>query len=95
MTTWPSQIPSFPGLTGESRKKLDARLRPAGMTRKQEWIFKMCLFNSETLNKCRVIPVEICPGSATVAAMGFDAGPTRKEKKGKICSRADESFRKE
>jgi hypothetical protein len=51
MTTWPSQIPSFPGLTGESRKALDARLRPAGMNRKQEWNVKMCQFNYETLNK--------------------------------------------
>jgi hypothetical protein len=51
MTTWPSKNPSFPGLTRESRKALDARLRPAGMTRKQEWNFKMCQFNYETLNK--------------------------------------------
>ena len=41
-TPSPSQTPSFPGLTGESRKKLDARLRPEGMTRKQECNFKMC-----------------------------------------------------
>jgi hypothetical protein len=34
-TASPSQNPSFPGLTGESRKALDARLRPAGMTRRQ------------------------------------------------------------
>jgi len=35
MTTSPSQPLSFPGLTGESRKALDARLRPAGMTGKR------------------------------------------------------------
>jgi hypothetical protein len=40
MTTWPWKIPPFPGLTGKSKKALDARLRPAGMTRKQE-----CNFN--------------------------------------------------
>jgi hypothetical protein len=50
MTTWPSKIPSFPGLTGESRKALDSRLRPAGMTRKQEWNFEMGQFNYETLD---------------------------------------------
>jgi hypothetical protein len=32
MTPSPSPSLSFPGLTGESRKALDARLRPAGMT---------------------------------------------------------------
>jgi hypothetical protein len=50
------KIPSFPGLTGESRKALDARLRPVGMTRKQEWNLKMCQFNNETLNmSCSVL----------------------------------------
>jgi hypothetical protein len=65
MTTWPSKIPSFPGLTGESRKALDARLRPAGMTRKQEWNFKMCQFNYETLNISRfdLKIVSICRGN--------------------------------
>jgi hypothetical protein len=42
---------SFPGLTGESRETLDARLKPAGMTGKHEWTFKMCQFNNETFNK--------------------------------------------
>jgi hypothetical protein len=51
MTTSPSQSPSFPGLTGESRKALDARLRPAGMTRQQEWNFRVGQFNNEILNK--------------------------------------------
>jgi len=37
MTTSPYQNLSFPGLTGESRKALDARFRPAGMTGKQQW----------------------------------------------------------
>jgi hypothetical protein len=50
MTTSPSQSPSFPGLTGEPRKALDARLRPAGMTRQQEWNFRVCQFNNEILN---------------------------------------------
>ncbi len=49
VTTRPSQIPSFPGLTGESRKSLDARLRSAGMTRKKENL-KMRQFNNETFN---------------------------------------------
>ena len=51
MTTSLSPTPSFPGLTGESRKALDARFRPAGMTSKQEGSFKACPFNNETLNK--------------------------------------------
>jgi hypothetical protein len=50
-TTSPSQSPSFPGLTGESRKALDARSRPAGMTRQKEWNFRVCQFNNEILNK--------------------------------------------
>jgi hypothetical protein len=36
MTTHSSKDPSFPGLTGESRKALDARLKHAGMTNKKE-----------------------------------------------------------
>jgi hypothetical protein len=35
-----SQPLSFPGLTGESRKALDARLRHADMTWKREWALK-------------------------------------------------------
>jgi hypothetical protein len=50
MTTLPSQTPSFPGLTGESRTALDARLRNAGMTPRQRWDFGVCKFNNETLN---------------------------------------------
>jgi hypothetical protein len=37
MTASPYQNLSFPGLTGESRKELDARFRPAGMTGKPQW----------------------------------------------------------
>jgi addiction module HigA family antidote len=51
MTTFPAQSSSFPGLTGESRKALDARLRPAeGMTRKRQGDLRVCHFNNETLN---------------------------------------------
>jgi hypothetical protein len=42
ITTSPTPILSFPGLTGESRKALDARLKPAGMTAGHEWSFKKC-----------------------------------------------------
>ncbi len=53
MTPSPSQNLSFPGLTGESRKALDARLRPAGMTSKQQWRFRKCQFYHETVNNFR------------------------------------------
>ena len=52
MTPLPSQPQSFPGLTGETRKALDARLKPAGMTcGNGNGVFKG-QFNHETLNKC-------------------------------------------
>jgi hypothetical protein len=50
MTTSSYQNLSFPGLTGESRKALDARFRPAGMTGKQQRRFTKCQFNYATLN---------------------------------------------
>jgi len=48
---WPFQTPSFPGLTGESRKTLDARFKPAGMTPKPLGKTTICQFDKETFNK--------------------------------------------
>ncbi len=70
MTAWPSQIPSFPGLTGESRKKLDARLRPAGMTFKQEWNFKIFQFNYQNLDSYILPPGFKLLKMASVLAQG-------------------------
>ena len=42
---------SFPGLTGESRKTLDARFRPAGMTGIQKRPCKKFQFNYGTFKK--------------------------------------------
>ncbi len=50
MTPSSYQNLSFPGLTGESRKALDARFRPAGMTGNQQRRFTKCPFNYATLN---------------------------------------------
>jgi hypothetical protein len=66
MTTSPSQSPSFPGSTGESRKALDARLRPAGMTRQLEWNFRACQFNNDGFVKSRFYPVFVIPAKAGI-----------------------------
>jgi hypothetical protein len=51
MTASPSQPLSFPGLTGESRKALDARLRLAGMTRENSNGVLKGQINNKTFNK--------------------------------------------
>ncbi len=53
MTPSSYQNLSFPGLTGESRKALDARFRPAGMTGNQQRRFMKGPFNYATLNILR------------------------------------------
>ena len=66
MTTLSSQTLSFSGLTGESRKALDARFRPAGMTDKPQWRFTKRKFNYATLNNCK-IAIEFCNMSPEIS----------------------------